>query len=153
MFVADFLGISNLLSATAAGSAGGACRVRVGESELLAGRGHVSAQGDTRLVIRPERVLLEPQDSRGENRLPGLIERVVYRGSNNQVFVRLTGGEQIQALVQNSGHEGAYEHGDAVRVHLPAEALRVLAGGVQAQPAVAAEQEQELGIAISGGEG
>src|SRR5581483_3918478 len=34
VFVADFLGISNLLSATASGSEGGGCRVRVGEFEL-----------------------------------------------------------------------------------------------------------------------
>jgi spermidine/putrescine transport system ATP-binding protein len=128
----------------------------VGEFELLAARGQLNTQGATRLVIRPERVRLEPHDSPGENRVPGLIERVVYRGSNNQVFVRLAGGEQIQALVQNTGHDGGFEHGDAVRVHLPAEALRVLAGeGAPAArpPAAPAEQPQELGIATSGGEG
>jgi spermidine/putrescine transport system ATP-binding protein len=152
VFVADFLGISNLLPATALGEEGGRCRVRVGEFELLAGRGDLSAQGTTRLVIRPERVLMEPHASAGENRLPGLIERIVYRGSNNQVFVRLSGGEQIQALVQNSGQEGAYTHGDPVRVHLPAEALRVLAGGGGSTPEAAAPEAEKLGTAIGGEE-
>src|SRR5579864_9559271 len=152
MFVADFLGISNLLSATASGSEGGGCRVRVGEFELLASRGDLNARGATRLVIRPERVRLGPHESVGENRLPGLIERIVYRGSNNQVFVRLAGGEQIQALVQNSGQEGAYAHGDPVRVHLPAEALRVLAGGDGSTPAAAVPEAEKLGTAIGGEE-
>lgn len=152
VFVADFLGISNLLSATASGSEGGGCRVRVGEFELLASRGDLNARGATRLVIRPERVRLEPHASTGENRVPGLIERIVYRGSNNQVFVRLAGGEQIQALVQNSGQEGAYAHGDPVRVHLPAEALRVLAGGDGSTPAAAVPEAEKLGTAIGGEE-
>jgi spermidine/putrescine transport system ATP-binding protein len=153
VFVADFLGISNLLSATALRAETGGCRVRVGEFELLASRGDLGAQGATRLVIRPERVRLEPHSSAGENRLPGLIERIVYRGSNNQVFVRLSGGEQIQALVQNSGQEGAYAHGDPVRVHLPAEALRVLAGGAGGTPEAAEPEAEKLGTAIGGGEG
>src|SRR5579872_1979778 len=152
VFVADLLGISNLLSATASGSEGGGCRVRVGEFELLASRGDLNARGATRLVIRPERVRLEPHASTGENRVPGLIERIVYRGSNNQVFVRLAGGEQIQALVQNSGQEGAYAHGDPVRVHLPAEALRVLAGGDGSTPAAAVPEAEKLGTAIGGEE-
>jgi hypothetical protein len=32
----------------------------------------------------------------------------------------------VQALVQNTGEEHHYKQGDAVRVHMPAEALRVL---------------------------
>jgi hypothetical protein len=50
----------------------------------------------------------------------------VYRGSSDQVFVRLPGGEQLQALVQSAGAK-AHEPGEAVRLHLPADALRVLA--------------------------
>jgi spermidine/putrescine transport system ATP-binding protein len=153
VFVADFLGISNLLAATALRAEDGGRRVRVGEFELLASRGDLGVQGTTRLVIRPERVRLEPHSSTGANRLPGLIERIVYRGSNNQVFVRLSGGEQIQALVQNSGQEGAYAHGDPVRVHLPAEALRVLAGGGGGTPEAAVPEAEKLGTAIGGGEG
>jgi ABC-type Fe3+/spermidine/putrescine transport system ATPase subunit len=133
----------------------------VGEFELVAARGPVSAGGEARLTIRPERVRLEPHTSSGENRVPGLIERIVYRGSNNQVFVRLSGGDQIQALVQNSGQEGTLEHGDPVRVHLPAEALRVLAGGA-VSPTPAEEgagvggiptNPEELTVSQSGGEG
>jgi spermidine/putrescine transport system ATP-binding protein len=149
-FVADFLGISNLMNATALGSAPAGARVRVGELELIAGQGEAGSGGATKLVIRPERVLLEPHESSGENRIPGIVERIVYRGSNNQVFVRLTGGDLIQSLVQNAGHGREWASGDAVRVYLPVEALRVLTASGPAGPAVenGTGTEQEQGTSI-----
>ncbi len=126
-FVADFLGISNLLRGRALGKLGDRCRIQVGEFELHAAKGELSSKGETKLVIRPERVRLEPASASGENRIPGMVERIVYRGSNSQVFVRLPNGDQIQAFVQNAGDEAQHVSGDPVRVHLPPDALRVLA--------------------------
>jgi spermidine/putrescine transport system ATP-binding protein len=126
-YVADFLGVSNLMDATAAGSAGaGRCKVRLGDFELLAGQGEEDALGDVRLVIRPERIGLEEQGSTGENRLPGMVERVVYVGSTMQVIVNLAHGERLQAWVQNRGNGFAFDQGTPVAVHFPVEALRVL---------------------------
>ena len=125
-FVADFLGVSNLMTATAHGASDGRCRVTVGDFELLAGRGDVATSGETKIVIRPERVHIEPHESTGENRVPGMVERVVYLGNANQIIIRLANGDAVQALVQNTGDELAYKQGDPVRVHLPADALRVL---------------------------
>ena len=125
-FVADFLGVSNLMTATAHGESNGRCRVTVGDFELLAGRGDVATSGETKIVIRPERVHIEPHESTGENRVPGMVERVVYLGNANQIIIRLANGDAVQALVQNTGDELAYKQGDPVRVHLPADALRVL---------------------------
>ena len=125
-FVADFLGVSNLMTVTAHGDSDGRCRVSLGDFELFAGRGETHTSGETRIVIRPERVRLEPHESTGENRVPGMVERVVYLGNSNQVIVGLAHGEKIQALVQNTGEDLEYRQGDPVRVHMPAEALRVL---------------------------
>ena len=59
-FVADFLGAANLLDAVALGKdQEGRCRVRVGDHELRAAGGAVDARGAVKLVIRPERVVLE----------------------------------------------------------------------------------------------
>src|SRR5579859_1311677 len=126
-FVADFLGISNLLRGTALGRAGDFSRVRVGEFELHAAKGELSVRGETKLLIRPERVRLEPSQSTGENRIPGMVERIVYRGSSNQVFIRLPNADLVQAFVQNAGDAAQYSSGDPVRVYLPPEAVRVLA--------------------------
>jgi spermidine/putrescine transport system ATP-binding protein len=127
-YVADFLGVSNLMDASAHGANGdGRCRVRIGDFELTAGQGERDARGETKIVIRPERVQLEPAGGTGENRIPGMVERVVYVGAIMQVIVHLAPGQTVQAWVQNRG-EGSlpYEQGSAVSVHLPADALRVL---------------------------
>jgi spermidine/putrescine transport system ATP-binding protein len=71
-------------------------------------------------------VRLEEHSSTGENRIPGMVERVVYLGNGNQIIVGLANGEKIQALVQNTGDELAYRQGDPVKAYMPAEALRVL---------------------------
>jgi spermidine/putrescine transport system ATP-binding protein len=147
-FVADFLGLSNLLDGVAHGDAGGDCRVRVGEFELQASGGDVGVRGETKLLIRPERVRLLPHEADGENRVPGMVERVVYRGSGNQIFIRLPNGAQVQALVQNVGDGQQYAQGDPVRVHFPPDALRVLADtgtapvdeGAAAAPVLAVER-------------
>ncbi len=126
-FVAAFLGISNLISGVARGGGSGRCPVQIGEFELHASGGDLAARGETKLMIRPERVRMEPHGAGGENRIPGIVERVVYRGNADQVFIRLAGGDQIQALVQNAGDASRPETGDAVALHLPPDALRVLA--------------------------
>jgi ABC-type Fe3+/spermidine/putrescine transport system ATPase subunit len=121
-YVADFLGVSNLMSAHADG--GG--RVRLGDFELMAARGDLGARGRIRVVVRPERVRLEDQGSSGDNRIPGMVERVLYVGSTIQVLVHLAHGETLQAWIQNDGGEPPWQQGTAVSVYLPADAIRVL---------------------------
>jgi spermidine/putrescine transport system ATP-binding protein len=126
-YVADFLGVSNLMDGSARGSAGdGRCRVRLGEFEVLAGQGEEDALGEVKLVIRPERVELEAQGASGENRVPAMVERSVYVGSILQLIVRLAHGEAIQVWIQNRGDGEDYPQGTAITAHLPVQALRVL---------------------------
>jgi spermidine/putrescine transport system ATP-binding protein len=125
-FVADFLGISNLMSAVARGREGDGCGVVLGDFELIARCGDLETTGETKLVIRPERVRLEARRSEMENRVPGMVERVVYLGAANHVLVRLANGEQVTALVQDTGEAPPYKQGDHVHVQFPPDALRVL---------------------------
>ncbi|MEP6526991.1 MAG: ABC transporter ATP-binding protein [Nocardioidaceae bacterium] len=131
-YVADFLGVSNLMDATAAGVGDGGCRVRLGEFDLVAGQGASDTVGACKVTIRPERVVVEPQGAGGDNRLPAMVERVVYVGTTLQVIMRLASGQQIQAWKPNDGDVDPYRSGDAVTAHLPQAALRVLpAGGTE----------------------
>jgi hypothetical protein len=100
--------------------------VRLGDFELLAGQGDTDARGDVKIVIRPERVRVEGQGSTGENRVPAMVERVVYVGSIIQVILHLAPGQTLQAWVQNQGVDLGFDQGTAVSVHLPSDALRVL---------------------------
>lgn len=126
-YVADFLGVSNLMDADADGMDGeGRAKIKLGEFELAAGQGDVDARGAVKIVIRPERVRLEETGTSGENRVPGMVDRVVYVGSTMQVFVHLAPGETLQAWVQNTGDDLPYAQGHPVSVQFPVEALRVL---------------------------
>ncbi|MGH9303654.1 MAG: ABC transporter ATP-binding protein [Acidimicrobiales bacterium] len=127
-YVADFLGISNLMEArvTAAANGKGTCRLRLGDFELDAGCGRTDALGAVKLAIRPERVQLYAFEETGANRVPGMVERIVFLGSATQVIVRLAQGARLQALVHNDGLALSWHQGTPVAVGLPADALRVL---------------------------
>jgi spermidine/putrescine transport system ATP-binding protein len=121
-YVADFLGVSNLMPAL--GDGGG--RVRLGDFQLAAAAGDTGARGRIRIVIRPERVRLEDHGTPGDNRIPGMVERVLYVGSTIQVIVHLAPGETLQAWMQNRGGDLPFQQGTPVSVHLPPQAIRVL---------------------------
>jgi spermidine/putrescine transport system ATP-binding protein len=134
-YVADFLGVSNLMDGNVEGRSDGVATVRMGEFLLTAAAGDLEAVGAVKVTIRPERIHVEPHTSdppgasgspAGDNRIPGMVERLVFLGSSTQVIVRLAPGEVVQALIQNQGDEPPYQQGTPVSVVLPAEALRVL---------------------------
>jgi spermidine/putrescine transport system ATP-binding protein len=128
VFVADFLGVSNLLSANALGLDGPFCTVQVGDRTLRAQHGATSARGEVKVMIRPERIEIEPHSNTGEARMPGMVERAVFLGGSYEVHVRVLGGELLKAMVPNDGgvSASALESGAAVSLHLPPDALRVL---------------------------
>jgi spermidine/putrescine transport system ATP-binding protein len=140
-YVADFLGVSNLMDVSVVSSGPGpAFQVKLGESALEVARGEVSAAGPAHCVIRPERVRIEPFGSQGRNRVPGMVERLVYLGSATQVFIRLAPGTELQALIQNDGAAPELSQGTPVHVFLAPDALRVLAGDGPSGGAAAEEQ-------------
>jgi spermidine/putrescine transport system ATP-binding protein len=118
-FVANFLGASNLIPATVSAGA-----LQVGEFRLKADVNGRS--GEALAMIRPERVRLEAHGSAGENRVPGMVEAVVYLGFHQDVRVRLASGALVRCDVPNDGSAVEHASGDPVCVHLPAECLRVL---------------------------
>jgi spermidine/putrescine transport system ATP-binding protein len=125
LFVADFLGVSNLIGASASGDTGG-CVLRVGERTVRAAAGATDARGDVKAMIRPERITVEPQGAFGDNRLPGMVERAVYIGSAHELHVRLVGGDLLKAMIPNDGSAFDYEDGTPVTLYLPPDAVRVL---------------------------
>jgi spermidine/putrescine transport system ATP-binding protein len=135
-YVADFLGVSNLMDARVepGGNGHGRCRLRMGDFTLEAQSGQLDATGAVKLAIRPERIHLRPYETSGFNCLPGMVERLVFLGSTTHIYVRLATGSALQALVRNEGSTVPYSQGTPVSVGLPAEALRVLPDpGVSAQ--------------------
>jgi spermidine/putrescine transport system ATP-binding protein len=143
LFVADFLGVSNLISADAEGQDGDCCTLRVAERTLRARQGELSSRGDVKAMIRPERVGVEPGGSDGENRIPGLVEHAVFLGSFRELRVRILGGSLLKVVLPNDGTPLAYEEGTAVTLHLPPDALRVLAPSVAGEPSAEPPEQED----------
>jgi spermidine/putrescine transport system ATP-binding protein len=131
-YVADFLGVSNLMPVEVVARGPGAhCQVRIGETVLAVEHGGIDAPDSAHAVIRPERVKVEEFGSAGPNRVPAMVERLVYLGPATQVILRLAAGPELQALTQNDGSTEQLTHGTPVHAFLAPDAVRVLAGGGQ----------------------
>jgi spermidine/putrescine transport system ATP-binding protein len=126
-YVADFLGVSNLLDVDVVSADATSVDVVFGETRLQCAPGGLSDLGAAKAVLRPERIQLLPQGHTGQNYVPGMVERLVYLGSTTQVIVRLAPGATVQAMVPNTGANPDWEQGTPVSVHLPPDALRLLA--------------------------
>lgn len=148
-FVADFLGLSNLLRGVTTGAGE---LVEVGEFKLqVPRRNGEEPAGEVCLFVRPERVQLRPRTEAGANQIPAMVERVVYGGASSHLFARLPDGQQVQAFMPNTEDREQYASGDPINVRLPPEALRLLAGtGSQPERAPnTSELQEEAGAVIT----
>jgi len=127
-YVADFLGVANLLAVECGAAAGTAPRsVRLGDTELVATPVAEGIAGAGHVVIRPERVRLGTASGvPAPNAVRGTVEELVYVGATTHVMVRLGGGQLLQALVMNDGEGDDFVSGMPVTAALPVEALRLL---------------------------
>jgi spermidine/putrescine transport system ATP-binding protein len=108
-FVANFLGVSNLIDARLREAAdGGMARVETHDGARL----HVPADrigphgsGDVRVGVRPEKVKLLPgdQEVRSDlNVLRGTVVVSAFLGVSIQYLIRAAGGEELTVIVQNA---------------------------------------------------
>jgi len=128
-YVADFLGVSNLMKARITDAPGSRSAVLLGDDfTLTAGAGDLALRGETTVTIRPERVVLEQAGVSGENRIPGMVTRTVYLGAAQQVHVQMASEHTLMVLSSHQGDEPAAQlpPGTAVTCYLPAAAVRVL---------------------------
>ena len=128
-FVANFLGVSNLIDARATGPAGDGVALEIGPGVTLeAMQGEVERRGPVKVMIRPERVRVEAGGASGSNRVPAVVTRTVYIGNGLRVHLELGTGQSIVALVsgEEDGAAPAWSAGASVVCCLPAPALRVL---------------------------
>src|SRR3954464_14505404 len=143
-FVANFLGASNLVPVAVGHAQGDGTQLGLGSFSLRAETCSLSQGDDAVAMIRPENIRLEAHGSTGENRLPGMVEEVVYLGFHQEVRVRLATGTLVKADVANDDEQVEHERGDPVSVHLPPRHLRVLAADDAVPSATAAAAPEEV---------
>jgi iron(III) transport system ATP-binding protein len=137
-FVASFIGSTNLFRGrvTARDAAAGTVVIETGFGAVQAAAPDPSIGDDVMIAIRPEDIVLNPVDSAsdaasGTNILTGAIEIDLFTGVSVEHHVRV----ESEVLLSRVGSRSTLRTGDAVRVELPGDAIRVFAmGGPDSAP-------------------
>jgi spermidine/putrescine transport system ATP-binding protein len=117
-YVADFLGLANLVPATANGDG----TVSARGLPLRAEAGAI--RGDCTVLVRPERVQVGASGAAGGT--PARVVDVVFVGATTHIKLRV-GEHELQAVCANDGQTAVHTPGSDVTVHIPPDAVRVLA--------------------------
>ena len=116
LFVADFVGESNVFRGRAGGEPG---TVAVAAGPLLRGTPSVPMRAGTpaSLVVRPERLFVTAEDAApaGANAMSGVVEQAIYLGAARKLQVALSSGATCVVLEQ-AGRLTTTVPGDRVTV-------------------------------------
>ncbi len=120
-FVADFVGVMNVLDATATGG-----MVHIGTRALRL-LDDIAPTGPVHLCIRPEDVVVRGVGAATANAVPVRIETLEFTGPFFRAILRLDGGEAplVADLSINDVSDLALAAGQAVTVALPPDRLRL----------------------------
>ncbi len=113
-YVADFLGVSNLMEATASGAGEGGCQVASSAiSTLIAGRATRTPPAPRRSRSVPSASTCRPRAPPGRTGSPAWWSASSTSARVLQVIVHLAPGETTQAWIQNEGGDAAVRVGHA----------------------------------------
>lgn len=114
-FVADFMGISNLLDGIVIARADGRVKVRCGEATLDLPAPTATAADDVTVAIRPQGIRLEAEAA--PDRLPVTVRKATYLGSHLEYVLDSDAGELFvvdptseRAVPPGSGAWAAFRH-------------------------------------------
>ncbi|MBN9886937.1 ABC transporter ATP-binding protein [Salipiger abyssi] len=127
IFAATFIGHSNLLEGTLAGTDAAGNTLIKTPAGTFAGRMGARDAGAEKhaLIVRPERVSLGAATGPGMNELRATLRDVVYIGSDNRLMLTLPDGSEV-TLRQDPGAETDMAIGQEIAVHWPIAAGRVV---------------------------
>lgn len=129
MFVADFIGETNLLEVTVDKVEGDRATCHIGGGHALhcnAVEG-VGEGANVHLSIRPERLFLSDAPA-GENSLKGTVRDNIFVGTDIQTMVQLEDGPRLMVRTSNSerGAQRLFEAGSEAHVNMEQGAARLL---------------------------
>jgi ABC-type Fe3+/spermidine/putrescine transport system ATPase subunit len=115
-FVATFLGESNFLAGTVAGTDDGFVRINTEDGAVTGQSTTCFANGDrVAIALRPEHVWLgDPPTPGHSNRVTGTISDTIYAGDAVRYRVRIASGLELTAKLPRRFTERAWERGEAV---------------------------------------
>lgn len=129
MFVADFIGDTNLLEVSVDEVAQGRALCHIGGGHRLACTAvdGVDAGAKVHLSVRPERLVLSQEAGCG-NTLKGTVTQNIYIGTDITTMLDLEGGPKITVRTSNTerGNKRLFAPGSPAFVHMEAGAGRLL---------------------------
>jgi spermidine/putrescine transport system ATP-binding protein len=122
VFVANFLGQSNLIDAEVVDSGGPEVVVDVAGSRVRVDAARAGVRkGRAWLGVRPEKVgISDVSETPGENRnvlKGGTVTDVSFVGVSTQYLVRMPWGQELSVFEQNTGAHRPFARGAAVHLH------------------------------------
>lgn len=130
MFVADFIGETNLIEVTVDEVADGRARCHLGGGHQLVCEAveGIDAGARVHLSVRPERLFLSKRPAESES-LSGVTRENIYIGTDVQTVVDLDDGPSLSVRTSNSerGNKRLFEPGVPVYVNMERGAARLLA--------------------------
>ena len=133
VFVAEFIGSSNLLPVRIVERGGDATLVVTeGGLRLLcspAGDAALDGAADIVALVRPERVHVEATGGATvprENRIAARVADVTYLGEDLHIGLELPGGDRLRAAMKNANAARSLAAGQSVEIVIAAADLRLL---------------------------
>jgi spermidine/putrescine transport system ATP-binding protein len=121
VFVANFLGQSNLLAATVSGRSGGDLLLDVAGSRVVLPAERSRCTSDRVFVgVRPEKLQIQRGDDavpNGNNAFTGVVTDASFVGVSTQYVVRVPWGQDLTVFAQNLRSDDRLRPGDQVRLH------------------------------------
>jgi spermidine/putrescine transport system ATP-binding protein len=107
-FVANFLGVSNLVDARLKSRDGQFATFETHDGATVRAPADRARDGAVRVGVRPEKLTILTEQPEGMNVLKGRVEVAAYLGVSLQYVVRAPGGEELTVIEQNrAGAHGA----------------------------------------------
>ena len=129
LFVADFIGISNLIPGEVAEAGVGRVTVRTPAGTVRGVPvGRVEPGGSAMVAVRPEKMQVV-DDEALETTLPGAVVLTQYLGSSIRYEVEMAGGIVVRIDVGDPHRHARLAAGDRVRIGFAAAAAQVFARG------------------------
>jgi len=118
-FVAQFIGESNRLSGVVRKiSSEGRCTVAIADGQMIEATAvNAGAAGSrTTLSIRPERVMLHPDEGQCDNILAARVEELIYHGDHTRARLRVPGSGDFMIKLGNTRRELGIAPGDTIEI-------------------------------------
>lgn len=125
-FVSDFIGFTNAVAGTVKAVTGGKATVALASGQVFEASGaeDLVAGAAVDLVIRPEKILLEPSDDSSRYVVEGTLAHIVYMGAVTYYHVDIGHGAILIAMAPNQAESSrSYDLGARMRLGWKPEAM------------------------------